>query len=111
MVNSLKPLNKRFVVMPPPNGDYPAEYIGGANYHYFTEIRDALRNEYPNNFLDIWQLWVESYDPTKPQDVIDHGRGITPTSTRYDSLHPNGHLGNVLIAGFVKNYLIDFKGY
>lgn len=110
MVNFLKPLNKRFVVMSPPNGDYAAEYVGGADYHYFTEIRDGLRNEFPNNFLDIWQILVESYDPGVPQDVIDYSRGITPSSLRSDALHFNT-AGNLIIAAEVKKYLIDFKGY
>jgi lysophospholipase L1-like esterase len=60
--------------------------------------------------LDIWQLLVESYNPAIPQDVIDHTRGVTPSSLRYDPLHFNG-AGNAKIAQFLKSYLIDYKGY
>ncbi|MNJ61487.1 hypothetical protein D3C77_572780 [compost metagenome] len=110
MVDFLKPLNKRFVVLSPPNGNYRDEYIGAQNYHYFVEIRDGLRNAYPNNFLDIWQLLVESYDQGNPQDVADYKNGITPSSLRDDAIHLN-EAGNRVVARYVRDYLIGFKGY
>lgn len=110
MVEFLKPLNKRFVVLSPPNGNYRDEYIGAPNYHYFVEIRDGLRNSYPNNFLDVWQLLVQSYDPSDPRDVADYQKGIPPHSLRDDDIHLN-EAGNRKVAAWVRDYLIGFKGY
>ena len=110
MVEFLKPLNKRFVVLSPPNGNYPDEHLGAPNYHYFVEIRDGLRNAYPNNFLDVWQLLVESYDPSEPRDVADYQKGIPPHSLRDDDIHLN-EAGNLKVAQWVRDYLIGFKGY
>lgn len=110
MVDFLKPLNKRFVVMPPLNGAYRGEQIGGPHYPHFVRIRDGLREAYPNNFLDIWQLLVEGYDPDSPQDVADHRNGIPPSSLRSDPIHLNDE-GARRVARHVRDYLIDFKGY
>ncbi|KHL70930.1 MULTISPECIES: SGNH/GDSL hydrolase family protein [Pseudomonas] len=110
MVEFLKPLHKRFLVMPPPNADFAHEYIGGRHYADFVAIRDGLREAFPNNFLDIWQLLVESYDPRDPGDVADYRHGIVPRSLRDDRIHLN-EKGARLVAEKVRDYLIDFKGY
>lgn len=110
MVDFLKPLNKRFVVMPPINSAYRGEQEGGSHYQHFVRIRDGLREAYPNNFLDIWQLLVEDYDPDNPQDVADYRNGIPPSSLRSDPLHLNNE-GARRVAQHVRDYLVDFKGY
>lgn len=109
MVEFLKPLHKRFLVMPPPNADFAHEYLGGRHYADFVAIRDGLRAAYPNNFLDIWQLLVESYDPQDAGDVTDYRRGIVPRSLRDDRIHLN-EKGARLVAEKVRDYL-HLKGY
>lgn len=89
-----------YIVLSVCNGNYATEYNTGVNYHYFTDIRDALSALYGARFLDIRQLLVDAYNPDLPQDVIDHGRGITPTSLRTDDIHLNA-AGNTKVAFWI----------
>lgn len=58
----------------------------------------ALQATYPNNFLDIRPYVISQYNPSLPQDVIDHANQVPPTSLMAtDGIHYN-FLGSYIIA-------------
>jgi len=49
-------------------------------------------------------LLVAAYDPGVPQDVIDHGNDVPPSSLRLDTLHQNDD-GQAFVSNEVWKYL------
>jgi lysophospholipase L1-like esterase len=81
---------KRFLILSVLNGSYGSwEAKGGQGYGEIIALNKALKAAYPHNFLDIRSLLVAQYDPSLPQDVIDHANDTPPTSLRSDVLHLN----------------------
>jgi len=74
-----------FIVMSP-MGNSTAT-IGTQYRANLNAIRDSLSASYGSKFLDIEQHIIDSYNPSVPQDVIDHNNGITPSSLRVDTIH------------------------
>jgi hypothetical protein len=108
-VESLAAGNERFVVMSVLNGNTPAQRSGGVDYNKFMLLNEAIAAAYPNNYLDIRSYLVSMYDPTKPQDVIDHSYDVVPSSLRTDVVHLTS-AGYQLVANRVKQF-IDTKGW
>lgn len=88
MVNSIASYTKRFVIIPylPSRGE-PAASGEGATRQLLV---DSLAAEWPDNTLDLLPAMLAAYDPGDPQDVIDVGNGVPPsTLMQSDGLHPN----------------------
>jgi hypothetical protein len=98
MVAYMQAKNKRFLVLPPPNGT--GESTGTSGHTLCIAARDALKAAYPKQFVDVRRRMVESYNPSIPQDVIDYANDIPPTSLRLDTIHYTT-AGNTLVAQWV----------
>jgi lysophospholipase L1-like esterase len=105
----LKPLEKKFVVLSVINRNIAAEYAGQPTYQAIVDLNEELKALYPRHFLDVRRLLVRSYDPEQPQDVIDFGNDIPPTSLSSDGLHLNA-AGYGIVAQAVANF-ITAKGW
>jgi hypothetical protein len=108
-VRHLKAALPRFIVMGYLSAGGGSEGVGTAPYNTREAIDNQLRDLYPNNFLDIRRILVESYDPNNAQDVIDHNNDTVPTSLRSDIIHLNG-AGKAIVAQAVYNFLVQ-KGW
>ncbi|MGP5480529.1 hypothetical protein [Pseudomonas helleri] len=100
----LKPLNKKFIVMSVLNDNKPAEWLGTEKYNAITSLNEELKALYPRQFIDIRRALVRSYNPALPQDVIDFGHDVTPTSLLSDTLHHN-FAGKTVVAQTVFNFI------
>lgn len=100
----LKPLNKKFIVMSVLTDNKPAEWLGTEKYNAITSLNEELKALYPRQFIDIRRALVRGYNPALPQDVIDFGHDVTPTSLLSDTLHLN-FAGNTLVAQTVFNFI------
>lgn len=95
----------RFVILSLINEDTPAGRKGGAEYNAVTQLNRDLAALYPNNFLDVRNPLVARYDPSLPQDVIDHANDVPPSSIRYDEIHLRNE-GSVLVATLVRDFIV-----
>ncbi|RKR82663.1 hypothetical protein BDD43_2848 [Mucilaginibacter gracilis] len=107
MVAFTKAVNKRFLVMSVLGAN--AGSSGGTGYNYIIQTNQALRDAYPDNFIDVRQLLIRSYDSSQAQDVIDHTNDIVPTSLRSDAVHLNT-AGYGIVAQAIKDFLL-FKNW
>jgi hypothetical protein len=72
------------------NGEFGSnEYAGGTGYNTIVQLNSDLATNYGSHFIDIRSYLVSLYNPGIPQDVIDHGHDIPPSSLRSDSIHLN----------------------
>ena len=76
------PSPQHFVVLAIPNSNDEFEYAGATGYNLMIATNQALAQTYPNNYIDVRALVIANYDPTSPEDVIDHSHDTTPTSLR-----------------------------
>ncbi|MGV0085916.1 hypothetical protein EEAAV_18915 [Rahnella aceris] len=103
IVNYLKPYGKRFVVCP--QFTQSTETRGTDGYQRIHTINAALKEEFPNNYVeidgvDLMQNFKNHYNPAYAQDVTDIANDTTPTSLRTDALHPSQVLqSNALYIG------------
>jgi hypothetical protein len=75
--------NDRYLILTILNGDFfGTEEKGTAGYQTIMDINRSFAFHYPRNVLDIRSYLVSLYDPTNPQDVLDHSRDIPPSSLR-----------------------------
>ena len=81
--------HKNFLVFDVLNGDYPTAYNDQPGYLDFLWLEASLASIYPDNYMPMRRLYYAHYNPGIPQDVIDHGHDIEPSSLRVDSVHPN----------------------
>lgn len=72
----------RYVVLAIINGNFPGESVGQANYITLTTLNSDLGTLYGSRYLDIRAYLVSLYNPALPQDVIDHGNDVPPSSLR-----------------------------
>lgn len=93
---------KRFLIVSAfISADYP--YPGATNDALYA-LNSAMASAYPDNYLDVNQYIVDSYNPSLPQDVIDFGNKVTPTSLRSDAIHLNS-AGNSLAGNYIANWI------
>jgi lysophospholipase L1-like esterase len=90
----------RYVVVGILNGNSAWETPGGSGYDAINTLNAELALQYGDKFCNIRPYMVEQYDPANPQDVIDHGKDVTPGSLRSDNLHLNA-AGNAKAAPFI----------
>ncbi|MCK4870761.1 MAG: hypothetical protein KAS93_06600 [Gammaproteobacteria bacterium] len=97
-----------YVIVSILNSDTALEYSGEANYDIIVQLNNDLESLYPNNYIDVRSPLVSAYDPEVPQDVIDFGRDVPPSSLRGDTIHLNGD--GALLASQVIWSFIQSKG-
>jgi lysophospholipase L1-like esterase len=67
-----------------------SDWIGGTNYNNIIALNQYLAATYGSHFIDVRSHLVSLYNPSLPQDVIDHGNDTPPTSLRAsDGVHLN----------------------
>ena len=81
--------HSNYLVLSVLNGNFAGESIGGANYNLIIGINNSLAATYGSHYLDVRSYLVSLYDPSQPQDVIDHSNDVVPTSLRFDNIHLN----------------------
>lgn len=99
MVKYLKPVGKRFVILPAFPGS--GENTGTTNNNNVKYLNAALKAEFPEfycqiNGVDLLQNFMNHYNPAYAGDVEDIANGVTPRSLRYDWLHPSQSISNSL---------------
>lgn len=92
----------KYLIIPPVLGDNSLYYAGTADRALFDALLNDILTTYPNNSLDLFTPSVAMYNSGIPQDVIDYGRGIVPSSLRIDTIHfttaHSGWANNTIIA-------------
>ncbi len=86
-----------------------SEPSGSQSYQEITQLNADFAAAYPNNFIDMRRILVDSYDPSSPQDVQDHSNDVPPSTLRNDDQHPN-EAGYAVIARTVARF-IGTKGW
>lgn len=125
MVDYLKPLGKRFVILPEfPSGSEPT---GSTNNNYVKTVNSLYKERFPDNYceingVDLLDNFMNHHNPAFAGDVEDVTNGVTPRSLRYDSLHPSQsiagsispenalYIGADVNAEFVYNFM-KLKGW
>ena len=59
-----------------------SEYVGDSTYNTIIALNNAMKAAWPNNYLDLRELAVQSYNASDAQDVIDFGQDVPPSSLR-----------------------------
>lgn len=72
----------RYIVMSIINGNYSTEWSGTTNYNTILALNSALSSTYGSHYIDVRSYLISLYNPALPQDVIDHGHDVPPTSLR-----------------------------
>lgn len=85
----------RFVVLP--EFPYASETTGTPGGNTISIYNAKLKTAYPNNYcqiggVDMLDNFNAHYNPSSPQDVADINNGVTPSSLRYDDLHPSRYV-------------------
>ncbi|HHB8383892.1 TPA: hypothetical protein ACN7QH_004854, partial [Klebsiella pneumoniae] len=97
----------KFVILP--EFPYSYETTGTAGATTVTNYNAKLKAAWPNNYceiggVDLLQNFKKHHNPDYAQDVTDIGNGITPSSLRYDNLHPSRYRqANALWSGVQVN--------
>lgn len=79
--------SQRFIVLSILNAEN--EDIGTAAYNTIIQLNAELARAYPNNYIDIRKILVDSFNPANPQDVRDYNNDTPPASLRNDNEHLN----------------------
>lgn len=92
MVNYLKPLGQKFLILAEFNNS--SETTGTTGFNNMTEINQRYQDKYPDYYcavdgVDILQNFINHANPASSGDMEDVANGVTPRSLRYDSLHPS----------------------
>ena len=93
--------HQRFIILSILNGEYVPQYAGNADYVTITTLNNDLATLYGSRYIDIRAYLVSQYNPSIPQDVVDFGHDIVPSSLRSDNLHLND-LGYKKVAEKIK---------
>jgi lysophospholipase L1-like esterase len=89
--------------------NWATDLPGSDMYNNVLHANAAMQQKYPNNYVDLRSLLVSRFNPGLPQDVIDHNNDETPTSLRFDTIHPND-AGCDIIAAALRDF-ISAKGW
>lgn len=74
-----------FLVLAILNGEYPNELKGQTGWAQIKDLNAALAAAYPDHYLDIRTLLIDSFDPANALDVWDHNNNVPPSSLRATS--------------------------
>lgn len=82
----------KFVILP--EFPYASETTGTAGATTVSTYNAQLKAAYPNNYcqiggVDLLDNFKNNANPNYAQDVTDVANGVTPSSLRYDNLHPS----------------------
>ncbi|MFV8906814.1 right-handed parallel beta-helix repeat-containing protein [Serratia fonticola] len=106
--------SSRFIVLP--EFPYSSETTGTAGANTVLSYNARLKSTYPNNYcqidgVDLLENFKNHHNPNYEQDVSDISNGVTPSSLRYDSLHPSRFIQeNALYSGVQVNadFIVKF---
>lgn len=96
--------SQKFIVLSILNSGSGNEGIGTAPYNAIQQINTELARAYPNNYLDIRKILVNSYNPGNPLDVLDYNNDVPPSSLRTDADHPNEQ-GYAIVAQRIADFI------
>lgn len=101
--------NTKYVVCTPPGSWLDTD--GSANHGYLISLCNSIASTYPSNYIDTRQDIINAYNPGVPQDVIDFGNDVTPSTLQApgDTPHLND-AGYAVVAASIKTF-IDGKGW
>lgn len=82
----------KYVILP--EFPYARETTGTAGATTVSSYNAQLKAAYPDNYcqiggVDLLDNFKNNHNPNYPQDVTDIANGVTPSSLRYDTLHPS----------------------
>lgn len=91
-----------------------SEPSGSPDYIAITGTNSYWATLYGAKYVDVRAALVAAYNPNDPQDVIDHGNDVPPSSLRADGTHLNTQ-GNAVVAAQVNstarsNFPATFNG-
>jgi lysophospholipase L1-like esterase len=89
--------------------NWATDLPGSSTYNAVLQANLAMSQTYAGNYVDMRSLLVSRYNPSLAQDVIDHNNDETPTSLRFDTIHPND-AGCGIIAATLRDF-ISTKGW
>ena len=102
-IRRLTPGNNRFLVL---SITTAPEYIGTLGYDAIIDINNTLKSIYPDNYVDVQNVLVNSFNPEIPRDVTDYMNGTIPYSLLSDPIHLN-EKGYEIVAKTVYEELIS----
>lgn len=105
-ISIFTPLNKRFLIGGVLSLDSVDEYVGTNNYNYKRILADYLNAKYPKSFVDL-DLILRASGTGSGQDAIDVANGITPSSLRADTVHPNNSGYAIIANAFYQRILLN----
>lgn len=108
VVNSLKALGKRFVILRE-FARPPDETPGSQGRANRDALNDLVHAAYPNNWLDVIPAVQAGADPTSADDTAAVANGFIPPSLTVDGLHLN-NAGNAIAATVIVNFIKN-KGW
>jgi hypothetical protein len=82
MVTVVQQSTSCYLVMSVPNGEYPIEWKGAADYNEIIALNNALSATYSSgdHYLDIRAAIVALYNRNNPADVLDSNNDVWPYS-------------------------------
>ncbi len=89
--------NSRFIILSILNEDVINEWNGAVNYLAITSLNNSLAAAYPNNYIDIRSILVANYNPAVPEDVIDFGHDVPPSSLRRQRASFTGSISGTVL--------------
>lgn len=97
----------KFVILP--EFPYASETSGTSGAATVANYNSQLKAAYPNNYcqidgVDLLDNFKNNHNPNYAQDVTDISNGVTPSSLRYDAIHPSRYRQpNALMSGVQVN--------
>lgn len=112
MIDFLKPLRKRFIILTVTDTSSEYAAAGGAGAVAFNQIlalNYEISRRWPRNYIDVRKILVNSYNSGSAPDVTAFNRDQVPPSLQTDGLHLND-AGNAIVAQAVANFITS-KGW
>lgn len=106
MIRSIKG-NDHFLVLSITDASF--ESVGSPGFKQISELNKSLSEAYPENWVDVRDALVNSYNPESPADVAAFDSGKIAPSLFVDGLHLNDR-GNKIVAQTVYTF-IKSKGW
>ena len=93
------------------SGGAVAQESGGSDYNNIVAINSYLASTYGARFLDVRSFLISHYDPTQPQDVIDFGNVVIPSSLVNTGVRPHlNAAGYILVAQDILSNFSELVG-